>query len=175
MRRVVTYALILTACFLLQTTFVGIGRIFAAAPNLMLVVTVSAGYLGGRKCGMAAGFFAGLAMDLYQGHMAGMYALLFVVCGYFAGGFCQIYFESSARMPALITGACDAVCGFVTYVIKFFLRGRIHFLGYLRNVIFPEVVITMLSAVVLYHIIYRIEEGFVRKKKSRKATTWLKG
>ena len=175
MRRAVSYALILFVCFIAQTSFPRIGLIFSASPDLLLIATVCAGYLGGRRCGMAAGFFAGLMTDLYQGQMAGFYALLFVLAGYAAGTFYQIYFESSARMPAVIVFVCDAACGFATYAVRFFLRGRIGFAGYLRNVILPEAVVTMLFTVVVYHLIYLAKEKFIRKGKGRKAVTWLKG
>ena len=174
MKHSIFYGILIIICFVLQTTLFISGSIFSAVPNLLLIVTVSAGILHGSRFGMAAGFFSGLALDLYQGRMFGFYALLFVLAGYAAGLFWKVYFEKAVRVPALIVLAADLACGFLIYVVKFFLRGRIRFAGYFTRVMIPEAVCTAVFAVLLYRLILFAETRFLKEEKRGKRRTWLR-
>ena len=55
MRRYITIFVLLIINFLLQTTVFRYIEIAHMVPNLILVVTVAAGLLYGRKCGIFAG------------------------------------------------------------------------------------------------------------------------
>ena len=174
MKKAIFYGFLIAAAFLVQTTLFASGSIVSASPDLLLIVTVSCAILHGRVPGMAAGFFAGLAADLFQGRMVGFYALLFVLTGYFAGRLYKVYFENNASVPAIVVLAADLVCGFVTYVVKFFLRGRIHLGGYLIRVMIPEAVVTAVFALIVYRFIYVAEKKFLREEKRGQRRTWLR-
>ena len=60
MRRYITIFVLLIINFLLQTTVFRYIEIAHMVPNLILVVTVAAGLLYGRKCGIFAGVISGL-------------------------------------------------------------------------------------------------------------------
>ncbi len=60
MRRKIYVALIISICFLLQSTLFQTLSIASISPNLLIVVTSSFGFMRGRKEGMWIGFFSGL-------------------------------------------------------------------------------------------------------------------
>ena len=67
MRRYITIFVLLIINFLLQTTVFRYIEIAHMVPNLILVVTVAAGLLYGRKCGIFAGVISGLLTDALYG------------------------------------------------------------------------------------------------------------
>jgi len=64
MRRKLAVFLIITVCFLLQSTLFQMLSIASISPNLLIVVTSSFGFMRGRKEGMWIGFFSGLILAL---------------------------------------------------------------------------------------------------------------
>ncbi len=174
MKHGIFYGILIIICYVLQTTLFIRGGIVSAVPNLLLIVTVSAGLLHGNRFGMAVGAVSGLALDLFQGRMFGFYALLLLLAGYAAGFFWKVYFEKAARVPALIVLGADLACGFIIYVVKFFLRGRIRFAGYLTRVMIPEAVCTAVFALLLYRLILFAETKIITEEKRGRRRTWLR-
>ena len=61
------------------------------------------------------------------------------------------------------------------YVVGFLLRGRVGFFGYLKGIILPEVVCTLLFTIVLYRLFYKINYSMVEKEKKGRQSLWIKG
>ena len=61
-KRILPVVMILAA-FLLQTTVFQSIKLAGAVPNLLLVLTITYGYLRGRTSGLVIGFFSGLLLD----------------------------------------------------------------------------------------------------------------
>lgn len=93
-KRILPVVMILAA-FLLQTTVFQSIKLAGAVPNLLLVLTITYGYLRGRTSGLVIGFFSGLLLDCLYGSVIGLYAFIFMTIG-FVVGFCKkIYFTDS--------------------------------------------------------------------------------
>ena len=146
----------------------------AAVPDLMLILTVSIGFMQGRIEGILTGFLCGLLTDLFYGDIFGFQALLYMLAGYFCGGFSQIYFDEDVKMPMLLVTAADFLKNMIIFVARFLLRGRIHFSGYLMSVILPEVVCTVLFTLFLYRLFYIVNHAFAVKEKRGSQTLWIK-
>ena len=67
-KRILPVVMILAA-FLLQTTVFQSIKLAGAVPNLLLVLTITYGYLRGRTSGLVIGFFSGLLLDLSLIHI----------------------------------------------------------------------------------------------------------
>ena len=76
MRRKIVLFIIVTVCFLLQTTIFPSLTFANIAPNLLLIVVASFGLMRGKKEGLWIGFFCGLLIDIFCGFYLGVYALL---------------------------------------------------------------------------------------------------
>ena len=172
MKKVLFYAALLTAAYLLQTS-PGIAALLVAVPDLLLIVTACAGYFHGRIPGMACGFAAGIMIDLFYGQI-GAHALILVLVGWIAGDLYKKYFENSIRMPVILVLCTDLLYGVYLYVTRFFFRGRVRFPAYLLRVILPEAACTALFAAVIYYLVYLAEKKWIGDAIRSRTRSWLK-
>ena len=84
-KRTVLYILVILACFILQTTVFQTLSIGSIVPNLLLIATISFGFIRGKITGIWTGFFCGILKDLFYGNLLGFYALVYLCIGYGAG------------------------------------------------------------------------------------------
>ncbi len=174
MKRKLVIAAVLWISFILQTSVFPMLDFLAAVPDVMLFLTVSIAFMQGRNEGILTGFICGLLTDLFYGDIFGFQALLYVIAGYFCGSFSQIYFDEDVKMPLLLVTVCDFVKNFIIYVSRFLLRGRLDFPGYLKGVIFPEAVSTILITLLFYRLVYRINHSLVEKEKKGRQSLWIR-
>lgn len=157
MRRKVAVFLIIVVCFLLQSTLFQALSIAAISPNLLIVAVSSFGFMRGRKEGMWIGFISGLLMDVF-GSVMGFYTLVYMYIGYINGFFRKRFFPEDIKLPLILIAASDLGYSLLVYLFWFFFRGRFQFGYYLIHVMIPELVYTVLVAVVLYFVILKINQ-----------------
>ena len=156
MKRFFITAIIIVLCFLMQTTVFQSIALAGKVPNLILIVVVAIAYMRGKKEGMYVGFASGLLIDFVYGDVIGMYAVLLVVIGYVVGICNEIYYRDELSVPIILIAISDFMFNFAYYVFNFLLRGRLDVLYYIRRTILPEVVYTVLVAVVLYQLLHTL-------------------
>jgi rod shape-determining protein MreD len=167
MKRTIAHATLIICCFILQAT---VFRNFAFAgiiPNLMIVVTASLGFMRGDRTGLLTGFFCGLLIDIFFGDVIGMYALIYMYIGYMNGKFSGIFYPENIKLPMILILISNLFYGLFTYMLLFMMRSRLNFDYYLINIIFPEIVYTILVTLILYPLILLIHnmlEGQIFKK-----------
>ena len=167
MRRKLAVFLIITVCFLLQSTLFQMLTIASISPNLLIVVTSSFGFMRGRKEGMWIGFFSGLILDIFFGSVIGFYALIYAYIGYVNGFFRKRFFPDDIKLPLILIAASDFSYNILVYLFLFFLRGRFRIDYYLLNIMLPELVYTILVTIVLYFIILKINKKLEKIEKRR--------
>ena len=86
-KRILICAVLITVCFLLETTVFQKLAFASIIPNLLIIVTSSFGFMRGQKEGMIIGFFCGLLKDILGGNLLGFYALIYMLIGYGNGFF----------------------------------------------------------------------------------------
>ncbi len=158
MRRKITVFLIITVCYLLQSTLFQTLSFASISPNLLIVVVSAFGFMRGKKEGLWIGFFTGLLLDIFAGSTLGFYALLYMYIGYFNGFFRKMFYPEDIKLPMLLIAVSDFVCNFMIYFLLFFFRGKFQFTYYLLHIIMPELVYTMLVTIFLYFIILKINQ-----------------
>ena len=141
-KRILICAVLITVCFLLETTVFQKLAFASIIPNLLIIVTSSFGFMRGQKEGMIIGFFCGLLKDILGGNLLGFYALIYMLIGYGNGFFQRVFYD-----------------------VLFMLKSDFHFLNYLRHVIMPELVYTILVTLVLYQIILHINRRLEEEEK----------
>jgi rod shape-determining protein MreD len=163
MKRRIAIVFIVLICFLLQGTIFHTLSIASISPNLLIIVTSSYGFMGGKKEGLLVGFFCGLLVDIFYGSVIGLNTLIYMYIGYLNGFFSRIFYEEDIKLPMILITGSDFLYGILTYVFSFLLRRRLDFLSYLNRIIFPEIVYTVLITIILYRIIliinYKLEDG----------------
>lgn len=165
MKRIIITILFVFICFLLQCTVfhaLAFGRI---VPNLLIVLTASFGFMRGEKSGLLIGFLGGLLTDIFFGSVIGFYAILYMYIGYINGKFTPIFYPEDIKLPITLILCSDFFYGIVCYVILFLLRGRFDFGYYMRNIILPEIVYTIVVTLFLYPIILWVNKKLERAEK----------
>ena len=117
-------------------------------PNLLIILPVLFGFLHGKNEGMY-GFFAGFFYDLFSRDCL---VLLPCICIHriLLRHFYQKYEETEMLIPLGLLLAGDFCFGFLSYVGNFLLHNRLNAMYYISRFILPEVVYTLLIAVILY-------------------------
>lgn len=167
MARKIVLFIIISICFVLQTTVFQTLSFANIAPNLMIIVVSSFGLMRGRKEGMYVGFVSGLLIDIFCGFYLGIYALLYMYVGYINGFFRKRFYPEDIQQPLILVSASDILSNLVIYIVLFLTRNRYDFGYYLLNVIIPEWVYTMVITVFLYFILLKINQKLESYEKRR--------
>jgi rod shape-determining protein MreD len=116
--------LLLAVGILLQTTFGNDLRVDDFAPDLMLLLAVAAGFVGGPDKGAVVGFAAGLVSDLFlQSTPFGLSALAACLAGFAVGWAGNEVLRSRLIMVPLVA-AGGTVLGVVLFVVLGYLVGQ---------------------------------------------------
>lgn len=169
MRRFIICLLSTIILYLLQVSlFAGPLRIAGITPNLILLFTCVVGFMRGRRSGIFTGFFGGLLVDIMSNKIIGITALFYMYAGFFNGLFHKEYSKDQSLFPVLLVGLCDFAYGIVFYIANFLLRNRLSFGYYLGNVIFPEMIYTVVLSIFAYVFVFFINkklEAYDRRHK----------
>jgi len=167
MARKLVLFIIISICFVLQTTTFQTLSFANIAPNLMIIVVSSFGFMRGRKEGMFIGFICGLLIDIFCGFYLGIYALLYMYVGYINGIYRKRFYPEDIRQPLILISASDILSNLVIYFVLFLTRRRYDFGYYLFNVIVPEWVYTVVIAIFLYIVLLKINQKLETYEKRR--------
>jgi rod shape-determining protein MreD len=143
-------------CFLLQTTVFQWFRLAGVTPNLLLILTVSIGFMRGRKEGLFIGFICGLLIDVYYGNLIGICALIYLVIGYLSGYANKIFAREDLSIPLLLIGVGEFIYFFLYYVLEFLLRGRLNIIYYFIHIGFPRIIYTVVVSTFMYKLLNKI-------------------
>lgn len=149
-------------CFILQNTILKYLSFGLISPNLLLVLTASIGFIGGRNEGMFIGFFCGLFTDVFYGQLFGYYTLLYTLIGYANGFFHAVFYDMDIKQPMILIAVSDLVYGLIQYFFQFLLRGKFDFQFYFINIILPEFLYTIILILLFYHGIIKLYERLDR-------------
>ena len=175
LKRTVLILILIWISFILQTTvFASLGFI-TVTPSLVLIIPVSVGFLRGKREGLAYGFICGLMIDIFNGHILGLYALLYMYLGFAAGLFNNVFYEDDLRIPVIMTFVSDIIAGTFIYIGGFFLRGKLFYPEYFVSLILPEAVFTSVMTIIIYRILYIIDRGVSGREYRKERRKWLKG
>ncbi|MBE5831286.1 MAG: rod shape-determining protein MreD [Butyrivibrio sp.] len=142
--------------FILQTTVFRVLDFGGIAPNLMMIVVASLGFIKGDTTGLITGFFSGLLVDIFFGTYLGFFALIYMYLGFIVGKFHEVFFSQNIAIPIVFITIADFLFGFVCYVLMFLFRTRFNIGYYMVNVIIPEMVYTALVAIFYYPVILSV-------------------
>lgn len=162
----IVYTLEIVICFLIQSAMFHYVALAGIMPNLLLILVVSTAYMRGRMSGLMLGLFSGLLVDfMYGSYIIGLYALLYLLIGYFIGFTNKVYSNDDYTLPIIIIAVSDFIYGFFYYVFEFLLRGRLNFLYYFRRMILPEIIYTVAVSIFLYKLLHMINNHMNQKSE----------
>jgi rod shape-determining protein MreD len=104
--------LLLLVTVLLELSGISSMRVLGGHPDLVVLVVAAVAYYAGSVPGCAAGFTAGVLVDLASGQTMGISSLVLTAVGYGVGRFREVRDPSHGLMPVPVAAA--ATFGFVT-------------------------------------------------------------
>jgi rod shape-determining protein MreD len=143
-------AVIVVLTVLLQISFFSYLSFFGTTPDVIPLVVVSLGLLGGGMVGAVCGFAAGLLLDSALLQTLGVSSLVLLSAGYLAGRYREGAEISNSLIPPLLAGAltAGAAAGFAAIQLMLGVRTAVSLL------VFREIFVQGLLAVVLTIPIY---------------------
>lgn len=163
MRRIIVNLLLMILAFTVQNGVFPLISFLSASPNLLLILTFSYGFIYGKNAGMFYGLFAGILLDLFYSGPFGFYSLLFMNIGYFNGIFTKYYYDDYITMPLVLSLVNELWYNGYIYIFRFLIRNRLDLFYYLKEIIIPETIFTIVTTLLLYRFFLFI---------SRKMTEW---
>lgn len=170
-RKIITFCIII-ACFILECTVFPNLSLASITPNLLIVVTSSFGFMRGKKEGMMVGFICGILFDIMFSDLIGFYTLIYTVLGYANGFFRKIFYPDDIKLPLILIAASDFLYGNIVCVFMFIMRSRFDYFYYLKNIIIPELIYTILVTLIFYSIILQINKK-LEAKEQRSASKFV--
>jgi len=156
--RKITVTILIIACFLLQSTVFRSLAFAGIVPNLLVILTASFGFMRGENEGLLIGFFSGILCDIFFGSVLGFYALILMYIGFLNGKFHRIFYPEDIKLPLALIIVSDITYSITCYLLLFLLRGNFNLFFYIKSVILPEAVYTILITCILYPVILKLNE-----------------
>lgn len=165
LRQVIVIAVVLLLGFFIQINFAQFIPSLSCVPNIMLIVVFSLGFLRGPKVGMAVGIVAGLLMDFVQGNIVGFYVLIFVYIGFINGLLKRYFISNVILLPLILCTINEILYHGVMYLFQFRKQAVHTVTEYLRHVVIPEYLVTLIAAVIVYGIVLLIHRKLEKIEK----------
>ena len=103
------WGVLLTAAYLLQVGFLNDLKFFGVHPDIMLLLAICAGLVGGSSRGAAVGFVAGILVDLLLSGDLGISALCFTLVGFGVGAAEDSVIRSTRSISMAISVGASAI------------------------------------------------------------------
>jgi len=123
-RSAIRIALIMVLSVVLQVSFFSYLSFFGTTPDIMPLVVISLGLLGGALVGAVCGFAAGLLLDSTLLQTLGVSSLVLLTVGYMAGRYREGTEISNSLVPPLVIGGLTtaAAAGFAAIELMLGVR-----------------------------------------------------
>lgn len=156
MLKKVIMTLLVFIFYLLQCTLFKTLSLGSVSPNLLLILTFCAGFMGGRKMGMYVGILSGLMLDLFYGDVLGFNTLLLLYIGYINGMFNKMFYDEVITLPLALLVGSQLSYSIIYYVFNFLLRNRLDIGYYFIHIMLPELAYTVIISVLIYRLLLRL-------------------
>ena len=170
MKKILINLILIVIAFTIQNCVFPLIPFFSASPNLLLILTFSFGFMGGQRARMLYGVLAGILLDLFYSGPFGFYTLFYVYVGYVNGICTKYYYEEYITLPLVLSIFNELAYNMYIYVFRFLIRGRLNLFYYLRELVIPETIFTVVTTLFIYRLLLYINRRLT-EFESRRDTT----
>lgn len=160
--KVLIHVMIILFAFFVQTSIFPLIPFFACSPNFLLIITFSYGLLYGEDIGIITGLFCGILCDMYFNGDFGFFILIYSVIGFVNGTLNESFYENSLTLPMILSVVNGFAYNFYIYITHFLIRRRFSIIYYVKSIIVPNVLFTLIATVLIYKLLYRL--NLIHKK-----------
>ena len=149
-------ALIVLVAVILQVSFFSYLSLLGAAPDVLAVVVICLGLLGGGVIGAVCGFAAGILLDSLLLQTLGVSSLVLLGAGYLAGRYREGFEISNSLVPAALAGSLTALAAFGFAAIQLMLGVETDVSLLILREVLVKGVLAFLFALPLYPLLRRL-------------------
>jgi rod shape-determining protein MreD len=149
-------ALLILVAVVLQNSFFSTLSILGATPDILPVVVVALGLLGGALVGAVCGFATGLLLDSALLQTLGVSSLALLAAGYLAGRYREGFEVTSSLVPPLLTGALALLAAATYAAVQLMLGVETPVSLLVLREILVKGLLAMVLAVPLYPLVRRV-------------------
>ncbi|MCR5120481.1 MAG: rod shape-determining protein MreD [Lachnospiraceae bacterium] len=156
-KRSISTILSIVIAFLIQTCLLRYLPTGRATIDLLLLITCIYGYMRGEYAGLITGMLCGLTLDIFYSGGLGLYTLIYVYTGYL-NGLCNRFFEENDFKKPLALIFFSELAYLLLYFLLFYVfNNNFNFSDYAQKRMLPELLLTCVSAVVIYPLLLLLE------------------
>ena len=148
--------LLILIAVVLQVSFFSLLSILGATPDVLPVVVVSLGLLGGAVLGAVCGFTTGLLADSALLQTLGVSSLALLAAGYLAGRYREGFEISSSLVPPLLAGGLTLLAAGTYAAIQLMLGVETPVSLLVLREILVKGLLAMLLAIPFYPLVRRV-------------------
>jgi rod shape-determining protein MreD len=149
-------ALIMTVAIVLQVSFFSYLTLFGTTPNIIPLVAVTLGLLGGAMVGAICGFALGFVLDSTLFATLGVSSLVLLAVGYLAGRYREGTEISNTLLPPILIGVLTMAASAGFSAIQLMLGVDVQVSLLIIREIFVQGLLAFLLAIPFYPLIRRV-------------------
>ena len=158
MKMIVSWAIIITLLFTVQTSLLTFFDYNGVSANLMLLLTVSVAFIHGWRYGVAMGFITGLLQDLTTGSFFGCATFSYMTIGILFGKFATNFFRDQFFFPVLSAPVAAGIHFLITIILIFLLGYKLDLIYALQNIFLPLLIFQIIFAGIVHKIVHDFDE-----------------
>jgi rod shape-determining protein MreD len=152
----VRIALVMIVAVVLQLSFFSYLTLFGTTPNIIPLVAVSLGLLGGSMTGAICGFALGFVLDSVLLATLGISSLTLLSVGYLAGRYREGTQISNTLMPPILIGVLTTAAAAAFSALQLMLGVDVQVSLLVLREIFVQGLLAFLLAIPFYPLIRRV-------------------
>lgn len=156
LRKVFVYFIVVFAAALLQTSFLAMLRPLGAVPDLVLVLSLGAGYFCGAEKGCIFGTAAGVAAYALGDLGFAFLPLLYALVGLMAGLLVDNFFSGKLAVWCIYVFGAAVIKGGYSLACCLLFSGGLQLWAVLWRTLLPEFIVTLILGAVLYYPVKRL-------------------
>ena len=125
-------------------------------PNLMLISVLSTGFLFGKAYGLLSGVICGLLLDILGSGIPGFYTLILSLLGYGDGMLSEHMDSELIPVLYVLLLVNELIYHVYVFIFAFLIRRSYTLWPYIRKVLVPEVLLTMVIFLLVYGLLIYI-------------------
>jgi rod shape-determining protein MreD len=149
-------ALVMIVAIVLQVSFFSYLTLFGTTPNIIPLVAVTLGLLGGAMVGAICGFALGFVLDSTLFATLGVSSLVLLAVGYLAGRYREGTEISNTLLPPILIGVLTMAASVGFSAIQLMLGVDVQVSLLILREIFVQGLLAFLLAIPFYPLIRRV-------------------
>lgn len=165
--RILINAVLLIAAFLLQTSVFPFIPLFSTAPNLLVILVFSIGFIYGSFTGMLCGLFSGFLLDMFYDVPYGFFILIFIFIGFLNGFFTNYFYDDYLTLPVLLCVFSETFYNGAVFFLRYLTSGVFNFGYSFVHVFLPELIFSVMITFLLYKVFLKANRFMDFKQDKR--------